>query len=386
MKKNPSIMIIAGEFSGDMHAGKLLTALKQELPDASFFGIGGERMRTAGVKTLYDTEHMAVMGFSEVIKRYGFFRRVLNEMIALVSDRRPDAVVLVDYPGFNMRLAAAVHAMGIKVIYYICPQVWAWNKRRIPAMANVLDRLITIFPFEKAHFEGTRLTVDFAGHPLVDEAAKALAEPVVDLPWKSELRIALLPGSRPHEIERIFPCMWEAAEIIERDNPDACFIVAAPSLREEKIVRNLIETLGGGPSRHAIVTDNTRQVLRQARAGIVASGTATIEASLMECPMLIVYKVAWLTYFLGRMLVRVDNIGMVNIVAGKEICPEFIQGRADPALMAKAIAPLLGESSERRNMIDQIKKVNTKLGPGGSDKRAAQSVLAELRRPFVAQR
>lgn len=379
MKEAPSIMIIAGEVSGDMHAARLVQAIKKRLPDTRFFGIGGPEMRAAGVGTSYDIADMAVMGVTEVIKRYGFFKHVFAEMVTVARKLRPDAVILVDYPGFNLRFAAKTHGLAIKTIYYICPQVWAWNRSRIPRMAEIVDRLITIFPFEAAHFSGTGLQVDFAGHPLVDEARAVLAEAPADLPWKGEPHVALLPGSRPHEIRRILPVMWQAARLLEVEKPNISFIVATPSATEEAIVNDVVSGLGGGPARWSVVCENTRQVLNQARAALVASGTATIEACLMECPMVVVYKVARLTYFLGRMLVRVPDIAMVNIVAGKRICPEFVQGAATPENLARALLPLLTGTPERETMMAELLKAKRSLGEGGAEDRAAESIVHELR-------
>lgn len=384
MSKNLTLMIIAGEVSGDMHAAGLVKAIKKRLPDISCFGIGGDNMRTAGVEIIYDVKDMAVMGLVEVIRRLGFFRHVFNEMTAIARERKPEAVILVDYPGFNLRFAAKAHEMGIKIIYYICPQVWAWNRARIPKMAKIVDRLLTIFPFEQKYFEGTNLKVDFVGHPLVDEARKALNEPIPELPWQGEPRVALLPGSRAHEIDRILPVMLAAAKLIEMNHPTASFIIAAPTPEVEEIIRQKLTDLSNiqpsafSPQPSAfptIVTGNTRQVLRQAKAAMVASGTATIEAALMSCPMVIAYKMAGLTYLLCRMLVRVDNIGMVNIVAGKEICPEFIHRNATPQALAEAIDQLLIDSPERSLMIKELKNVSNALGPGGAEDRAADIVV-----------
>lgn len=376
-----NIMIVAGEVSGDMHAAGLVTALKQKAPGATFFGIGGERMRAAGVETLYDTKDMAVMGFWEVLHRLSFFRRVFHQMLDLAREKKPDAVILVDYPGFNLRFAKRAHELGIKVIYYICPQVWAWHRSRIPGMAKVVDRLITIFPFEGKHFDGTGLRIDFAGHPLVDESRQAWAEPSAILPWKGEPQVALLPGSRGHVIRHILPVMWQAAALIEKAHPNASFIIPAPSAEVESIVRRTLASLSGGPTRWEIVTGNTRQVLRQSRAALVASGTATIETALMHCPMVVVYKMAPLSYFLGKWLVSLDQIGMVNIVAGKAVCPEFIQGAATPTALARALDPLLRDTPDRSKMVDGLKQVVTALGAGGAAERAADSVLKELATP-----
>ncbi len=371
-------LIIAGEVSGDMQAARLVAAIRRHLPGAEFYGIGGEEMRAAGVETFYDVRDMAVMGFSEVLRRLRFFSRVFHGMKALLQRRRPDAVILVDYPGFNLRFAAVAHAMGIHTIYYICPQVWAWHRSRIASMARIVDHLLTIFPFEKAVFEGTGLKVDFAGHPLVDDARRTWEEPPAALPWQGQPKIALLPGSRRHEVQRILPVMWEAAARIEKTRPEASFIIAAPNERVEAMVRGQISRLPEGPARWDIVTGRTRQVLRQAGAAMVASGTATIDTALMRCPMIVVYRVSWPTYWMGRMLIRVDHIGMVNIVAGGRLCPEFIQHRAVPEEMAQAMLPLLSDTPRRLEMVAGLQRVSDALGGGGAAERAAESIIQSL--------
>ena len=373
-------MIIAGEISGDMHAAGLVRSVLRRMPDTRFFGIGGDEMRRAGVETLHDVNEMAVAGFSEAYRRLGFFRRVFNEMLDEAQRRRPDAVILVDYPGFNLRFAARVHARGVKTLYYICPQVWAWKRSRIPLMARAVDRLITIFPFEAAHFRGTGLRVDFAGNPLVDEALRAWETPPPELPWDGKPQVALLPGSRGHEIDRILPPMWEAASLIERAHPDASFILPTPSPAVEGMLRAKLRTLRVGPSRHAIVTGNTRQVLLQARAALVASGTATVEASLMRCPMVIAYKASTFTYVTASLLIKVKWLGMVNIVAGREVCPEMLQSDCTPSGLAAAIEPLLGDTPRRAAMLADLAAVNTALGSGGAEERAAGFVVDELNR------
>jgi len=378
MTHEKGLMIIAGEVSGDMHGARLVKALRRRDPGLRFFGIGGDRMQEAGVELTYHVRDMAVMGLPEVIRRLKFFKHVFSEMLALARKRRPDAVILVDYPGFNLRFAAKAHTLGLRVIYYICPQVWAWNRARIPRMAKVVDRLITIFPFEHKHFAATDLPVEFVGHPLVDEAHKAHAVAPPDLPLECDPTVALLPGSRAQEIARILPIMWSAAALVEKSRPAAGFVIAAPSEEIEDIIHNVLKDLTEGPSRWSTVTNNTPQVLRCARAAMVASGTATLEASLMLCPMVIAYKTAPLTYLMGKLVVRVGHIGMVNIVAGTRLCPEYLQSKATPHALAGAIAPLLTDTAERTKMISGMKKVNQALGPRGAEDRAAQIVLDAL--------
>jgi lipid-A-disaccharide synthase len=347
-------------------------------PSVEFFGIGGEELRAAGVHILHDAGDMAVLGIWEVIRRYGFFRAVFREMVRLAEDRRPDAVLLVDYPGFNLRFAAQARRMGLKVLYYVCPQVWAWHRSRIGKMARIVNRLIVIFPFEPAVFAGTGLRVDFVGHPLVDESKRALAEPLRELPWGGGARVAILPGSRAQEVDRILPPMAAAAGLLQERVPGVSFLVAAPSEDIAARVRAIMAGAARKPDSCAIVVGQTRQILRQARAAMVASGTATIETALMGCPMIVVYKTSAPTYHIGRLLVKVSHLGMVNIVAGRTLCPEFIQGAATPEAMAAAMALLVGDTPARAAMLAGLEDVRRSLGEGGAPERAADIVLDEL--------
>ena len=371
-----SVLVVAGEVSGDMHAAAVVAELRRRAPETSFWGIGGDHLRAAGMEILHDVREMAVMGLPEVLRRYGFFRRVFAELAAEAARRRPDLVLLVDYPGFNLRFAARAKALGLRVAYFICPQVWAWHRSRIPSMAARIDRLLVLLPFEKPLFDGTGLRADFVGHPLVDAAAAARMEPTPDLPWCGTERVALLPGSRRQEIERILPALLDAAAALRARRPDAGFIVACPS---DAIARQ-VESLAGGarPEGVRVVAGRTRHVLRQARAAWVASGTATLEAALMACPMVVVYRTSPLTWLLGRLLVRVPHIGLVNIVAGREVCPEYIQGAATPDALADALEPLIGDTPERAAMVRGLEEAAARLGPGGAAARAAACLQEEM--------
>lgn len=373
-----TVLVIAGEVSGDQRAAELIRAVRARHPAVHFWGIGGPDMRAAGVETLHDIREMAVMGLVEVLRRYSFFRRVFDEMVATAEKQRPDAVLLVDYPGFNLRFAAEMKRRGIKVIYYICPQVWAWHRSRIPKMARMVDRLLAIFPFEPKVFAGTGLKVDFVGHPLVDVAQAARSAPPQDLPWRGEPRIALLPGSRRQEVEHILPSLWQAARLIQQQKPGASFLLAAPSDSVAHLVRNTLAELGGGPTNCELVVDKTREVLRQARAALVASGTATLETALMNCPMLVVYRTSLPTYLIGRQLIRVSHIGMVNLIAGRTVCPEYIQHDATPEKLAAGLLPLLGDTPERAAQLAGLAEVAAKLGAPGAATRAAEILCAEL--------
>ncbi|MCX7590194.1 MAG: lipid-A-disaccharide synthase [Kiritimatiellae bacterium] len=378
MSTSREIMIVAGELSGDMHAARLVRALRKRDPDLHFFGVGGGEMRAAGVEILCDAELMAVAGITEVIRKLPFYRSTFRRLLKQICERRPLACILVDFPGFNLRLAERAHRLGTKTIYYICPQVWAWNRRRIPRIAAAVDRLITIFPFERQLFEGTGLQVDFVGHPVVDLVREEMTREPVTLPWQGEPRIALLPGSRDHEIRRILPVMWQAGRLLENQHPDASFIIAAPSPGMERLINHTLAHCGNGPSRSRIVTGHPRQVLSQARCALVASGTATLEASLLRCPLVVVYRLSLLSYLLGKLLVRVPHISLVNIVAGKSVCPELIQRAATPQALAEKLAPLVNDSPERAAMLRELEAVNRILGEGGASERAAEKVLEEI--------
>lgn len=372
------VCIIAGEVSGDLHAAALVRALAAEDANLTFFGTGGDQMRAAGVDTLYDVEQLAVMGISEVLRRYPFFRRMFKHLCRELDSRKPDILVLVDYPGFNLRFAQQAHRRGIKTVFYISPQVWAWKRSRIPKMAACLDHLITIFPFEARYFEGTSLPVTFAGNPLVDELQQdptvAPTATATDTPT-----IALLPGSRVHEIRRLLPVMLNACERVAAERSDVRFIIASASETLTPYIETQTkEHAGNAAERISVVTGSTRAILAEARAAWVASGTATVETALLRCPMVITYRVAPLTFALARRIVNVDHIGMVNIIAERRLCPEFVQDQATAENLATAIIPLIDDGDARQEMLDGLAEVSNALGEPGAAQRAATVVLDVL--------
>jgi len=374
----PNLLVIAGEVSGDMHAAKVVAELKKFQPGLRVWGIGGDRLQEQGVELLQHTRDMSVLGLVEVLKRYGFFRKVFRDTLRRVDEQKPTAALLIDYPGFNLRLAAELKKRGVRVIYYVCPQVWAWHRSRIPKMAKLIDRLLVIFPFEVEIFSGTGLRTQFVGHPLVEEAKAVMEGPLQSLPWPGTLPIAMLPGSRRQELERILPAMLGAAALIEQQRPDAGFILPAASPEMETLAREIISRNPVKPKKLNIVSGQTRHVLRQAKAAWVASGTATLETALMECPMVVVYKTARLTYEAGKRLVKVPHLGMVNLLAGKELCPELIQHMVTPENLALAIKPLLDDTPTRQEMIRGLLMVKASLGSGGAAVNVASVLDQEL--------
>ena len=315
-----------------------------------------------------------------MLARYPFFRRVFNQMTALLSSEKPDALLLVDYPGFNLRLAAKAHELGIPVLYYISPQVWAWHKSRIPKMAKILDLLMVIFPFEVEVFKGTGLKTVFVGHPLVESVRRTLSQPSPDLPWPpGKRRVALLPGSRRQEIQRILPVMLDAARELRRRDPDTCFLIPAASAEMAHLIEAQRAALPEEERRTiGVVTGQMREVARQAHAAMVCSGTATMETALLRCPMIVVYRTAALTYWLGRHLIQVKWLGMVNLVANRTLCPELIQGEATPAAMADALGPLMEDTPARQAQLAGMEEVAQALEGEGLVRSAGRHVAEAL--------
>ncbi len=366
------VLVIAGEHSGDARAAEIIAALRPTRPDLPWFGVGGPLMRAQGVETRYDIDDMDVMGIGEVLRRYPFFKRVFNEVLAWADARQPELVLLVDYPGFNLRLARKLHAKGFKVVFYICPQVWAWNRGRIPKMAECLDHLLTIFPFEHELFVDTHLPVTYVGHPLVDSIEAFLKQPSFPLPWNHAMhRIALLPGSRPQEIDRLIPVMLSAATLLDMRIPDCTFLVAAAGKKQEQQILDLLAEYPTVPPGLSVVPAHTRDIIAQADAAMVCSGTATLETALLGCPMVVCYKTSLLTYCLMRPFIRVPNIGMVNIVAGRQICPECIQRDATPGNLAQEIEAIVRPGTRRLDMLHDLTDVKNRMGVGGAAANAA---------------
>ena len=371
-----SILVVAGEVSGDLHAAKVVQAVRQRCTSTHFWGIGGDDLQAEGVELLQHTDQMAVMGIVEVLKHYRFFKNVFKQVLDEVDRRKPDAALLVDYPGFNLRLAAELKKRGVKVFYYISPKVWAWNKKRIPKMAKVIDRLLVIFPFEVEVFKGSGLSVDFVGNPLVAQIDEFLSKDWKPLPWQSERRIALLPGSRKQEIERILPTLLAAAKKLESQFSALSFIIAPPNERIEKIVQEQILQCMEKPARLNVVCGGAREAMRQAEAAMVASGTATLETALIGTPHILVYKTSAFTCWFGRSVVKIAYLGLVNIIAGRTVCPELIQEEATPDTLANETAKLMTDTPERRAMLEGYAEIRQLLGTKPAAENVAQ-ILCE---------
>lgn len=371
-------LVVAGEVSGDIYAAGLIEALRKLSPRPwSFQGIGGDAMRQAGANLFYHTDQMGVMGVWEVAQRLPLLRRAFRDMSKQLERNPPDLLLTVDYPGFNLPLARRANKLGIPAVHYICPKVWAWKRGRVPRIARSLDHLLTVFPFEPPLFDGTGLKVSFVGHPLVDLIAGTRAENPPPLPWGPGRRLALLPGSRSTEIERLLPLMLATASLVERQSGPVSSLIPAPNASIAALARRIMSCAAECPVSVQVVEGYSRHVMQQADAALVASGTATLEACLLRCPTLIVYRVAPFTHALGRLLVKgVRHIGLPNIIAGKTVCPELIQDDFTPERALRHLLPLLEDGFERNKMLAQMDAVNATLGESRAHMSAARAVLS----------
>lgn len=368
-----SIYFVAGEASGDAHGAALMAALRSLDQTARFVGRGGPRMRATAGESFTDwSEHSSVMGLVEVAKHYGYFRREFAATLAEIAEKKPDAVVLIDYPGFNLRLARALRkrAGRLKIIYYISPQVWAWNRRRIPQMARSLDLMLCIFPFEAELYNQSGLRTIFVGHPMLETLAAKRSTDARE----AEL-VGLFPGSRMREIRKILPTMLLAMKSIRARRPNLRCEIAAASTVLQRESEALIRSSGVPAS---VTTASAASLMQRAQVGMVASGTATLEAAFFGLPFVLVYRMAWLTYAAARALVKVKHAGMPNVLAKRAIVPEFIQHKAQPERIAAEVMRLLDEPAYRREMEENFEEVIAKLGRGGASETAARAILQEI--------
>ena len=370
-----TVYFVAGESSGDNHGAALLKALRARVPEMRFAGRGGPKMRAlAGGKFRDWIDDTAVVGLWEVIRRYPFFRKQFQATISEIEAVKPRAVVLIDYPGFNLRLAHALHVKfpELTIIYYISPQVWAWNRRRVSQMAQSIDLMLCIFPFEPELYKASGLRAIFVGHPMMSVIPSGNAAPPRD-----DKLVGLFPGSREREVKKIFPIMRQAAVELSHQDHDLRFVVSAASEPLAELIR--ADLYGKHTGKFSIVTGDARSVMARANVGMVASGTATLEAALSELPFVLIYRVAWLTYLAARLVVKVKYLGMPNVLANREIVPEFIQHKAQPRAIAAAVARLLTDKTERKRMLTDFACVAQKLGRGEASVNAAEAIVTELR-------
>jgi lipid-A-disaccharide synthase len=381
------LMIVAGEDSGDAHAAALVRHLRERAPEASFelFGSTGGRMREAGVESVVREDDLAITGLLEIGRALPKFWRAYRALRRAALERRPDAVILVDWPDFNLRLARALHRRGLKVVYYVSPQLWAWRSHRVRQVRRDVDLMLTILPFERDWYAGRGFArVEYVGHPLAGEVRAAYGREEFcrrhRLDPTSPL-VALLPGSRRKEFERILPLMLDAAARVSAERPDAQFVVVLAARRAraeaEELIRNGTPS-GALAGRVRVVEHETREALAAADAAAVCSGTATLEAAMAGVPLVVVYKESFVNWHVLGSLIRVEHYGLVNLVAGRRLAPELMQYDLTGPRLARELLSLLDAEANARARAE-LREVVARLGEGGASARAADAVLAAVR-------
>lgn len=378
---NNKVMIVAGEASGDLHGSGLVRELITLQPDLEIFGVGGDKMQQQGVSLRYHIREMSVLGFVDVLKRFRFFKRVYHDLVALMDENKPGLLILIDYPGLNLKLARAAKNRNIQVLYYIAPQVWAWGSNRIQKMVRLVDKMAVIIPFEEKLFRNAGIDAKFVGHPLLEVVASRHSKQeffrLNGLALDKKV-IGLLPGSRVQEIKRLLPEMIITAKRFVKKHPEFEVVIGRTSSVPEELYRDLI-----GKNNNILLLENsTYDVMKHSDLLIVASGTATLESALFGTPLMIVYKVDPISYFIGRQLIKIDSIGLVNVIAERKIVPEFIQHKFRSNYMLPRMEAMLFNDEERSRVIHDLNQIKQKLGEPGASQRSAAIAMSMINAPL----
>ncbi|HEX5718983.1 MAG TPA: lipid-A-disaccharide synthase [Thermoanaerobaculia bacterium] len=377
MSRPKELLVVAGEASGDLHGARLVSELRRLVPGLVTFGLGGDELQAAGLQSVAHSSEVAVVGITEVLRVLPRIKQVFAALLREVDRRRPDAAVLIDFPDFNLRLAKELERRGLRVVYYISPQVWAWRKGRVRTIAKLVDRMLVLFPFEVDFYRKHQVEVVHVGHPLVDEV------PQLPQAWDrldegvepdGPFRVVLLPGSRLGEVEALLPTMLQAVRRLAADLPIAVSLIKAPDVPRE-LLEEQIE-LSGLPVR--IVSEDRFAAIADSHLALCASGTATLEVGLLGTPMIVIYKLGFWTWSLAKALVRLPSISLVNLVLDKPVVPELIQGEANPERIAAEAERVLLEDYDRAEMRKGLSELRGRLGEGGASGRAAKEVAAVL--------
>ncbi|NWG04239.1 MAG: lipid-A-disaccharide synthase [Syntrophaceae bacterium] len=376
--KPKKILLVAGEVSGDLHGSHLVEAVHRIDPEVQFWGIGGEGLKKSGMRLLYPAHSLSVVGVTEVFIKLRSILEALRQLKKSLEQERPDLIVLIDFPDFNFRLANMAHRRGIPVLYYISPQVWAWRPKRVQWIARRIKKMVVLFPFEVPLYEAAGVDVEWVGHPLLDIVKPTLPKEVAFQKFGLDPRrrtVGLLPGSRLHEVERLLPALLESAHLLQREIPELQFILPlAPGL-PKTMVASFIQKRSVPVT---VVEGLNYDVMNLSELLITASGTATLEGAILGKPMIIIYRVSFFSYWIGRAMIRVEHIGLVNLVAGKEVAPELIQKDVRPERIADEAFRILRNPILRQKMTESMAEVRQKLGKPGAAQRAAQIVLSLL--------
>jgi len=379
MKAPLSIMIVAGEASGDMHGAKLVAAMREQAPDLAVCGIGGPALAAQGIEILYDSSRLAVVGIIEVISHFRFIREAMQALEKRLREQPPRLLILIDYPDFNLILAKKAKRLGIPVFYYISPQVWAWRSGRVKTIKKMVDRMAVILPFEKEFYQKCGMTVEYVGHPLMDtvRAAMPRADFLQSLGIAPDSTvIGILPGSRKREIAEMLPIFLAAAKLMQEELVKLVFLLPlAPTLSEDDLLANGLAEAG---VEVRVVRENRYELMAACNAVMAASGTVSLELAILDVPMVISYRVSPLTYFLGSRLIKIQYASLVNLVAGREVVPELLQHEAVPEKIASATMRLVANQTERTRQLAGLAEVREKLGGAGASAKAARLALETI--------
>jgi lipid-A-disaccharide synthase len=373
------ILLVAGEVSGDLHGSHLVEAIQSIDPEIQFFGVGGEGLERAGMEVLYPSQSLSVVGITEVFFKLRAVLKALHGLKKSIDRERPDLVILIDFPDFNLRLAKIAHRRGIPILYYISPQVWAWRPKRMKLIARLVKKMIVLFPFEVPLYETAGVDVEWVGHPLLDIVKPTLPKEKAFQQFgldPNRRTVGLLPGSRIHEIERLLPPLLASARFLQEEIPDLQFVIPlAPGLPRTLLspwMKNISVAV-------KVVEGFTYDAMNLSELLIAASGTVTLEGAILEKPMIIVYKVSLPSYWIARALIQVDHIGLVNLVAEKEIAPELIQNDVNPQRISDEALRILRDPLLSRKVAESMREVRQKLGEPGAAERAAHVALSLLK-------
>jgi len=365
------LAVVAGEASGDLHASEVVQELKKLDPSLELFGIGGDLLAAEGMTLLHHAKEMGIVGLFNVLRHLRMFRRIFDELIARIEAERPDAVLLVDYPDFNLRVAKRCRALNIPVVYYISPQVWAWRRGRVKQIAANVARMIVIFPFEADFYRDHDVPVTYVGHPLVDELAHVPRRSKVSPSPDAPLRLALMPGSRRGEVSSLLPPMLDAVAALQRERAVDAFIIQAPTITSAELLTHMNASGVFVP----IIPHDRGEALAGADVALSSSGTATLESAILDTPVVVMYRLSPATYVLARRLVKLPHFSLVNIVAGERLVPELIQHDVNGERIAKEVRALLAHYDE---VVAGLAVVRERLGGLGASRRAAEEIFRML--------
>ncbi|MFZ0131812.1 MAG: lipid-A-disaccharide synthase [Desulfobacterales bacterium] len=374
----PCVMIVAGEASGDQHGAKLVAEMRRSNPDIFFCGIGGRALAAAGVRILVDAAELAVVGITEVFDKLPVVFRSLALVKKLLQSLEPDLLILIDFPDFNLRVATIARKIGIPVLYYISPQIWAWRRGRVRKIGKLVSHMAVILPFEAEFYADHGIPVTFVGHPLLDRGSgkEDTGEEIENSACRT--RIGLLPGSRTGEIERLLPVMLEAAAKMIRQDPRLTFTVSVAPTVEKKIIEGMIPRWGADRAID-FSEEPVERLFERCRLVVAASGTVTLQAAIAGTPMVIVYKVSPISYRLGRVLIRVKHIGLINLIAGRRLVPELIQDQVTAAGISREVFGLLADDKRLARLKSDLLAASRVLGGPGASRRVAEIALGLMR-------